>query len=304
MKIVTAISNSDQEAQLITLLSKQGFLLAYRALTPSSLKDYLKKTDEPLVIVFTNNFGNKSEFLEGLNINKKHKYIKWDPKLNPLSILKQVSNIEQNYPASEITRYQGLIAVFGSPGAPGVSTITDYLSIHLSAKVIYSTHHNLRPQDLKNTLSISPDNLVINLKNNILNKVIIDAGSTVNLFGTISDRRVGAKWIREVIGSCSKLIYLIRSDVCGLRYLESFVRDTKNLLDPPELIYVLNQQRFTKDGQGIQIEFKRVIQDSKFFILPYAAKLPPIESIQPSKIPLLGAAGLQKQIAKMASELL
>ena len=136
MKIVTAISGSEQEQQLISLLSKQGFILAFRALNISALSNYLSKTDEPLIIIFSENFGNKLESIKYLNINRKHKFVKWDLKTDSVNILKQVTNLEQTYPEIEITRFKNLISVLGSPGAPGASTLTDYLSIKLSAKII------------------------------------------------------------------------------------------------------------------------------------------------------------------------
>jgi hypothetical protein len=98
LKIVTAISGSDQEQQLITLLSKQVFVLEFRALNISALRDYLSKTNEPLIIIFSENLGNKFESIKSFNINKKYKYIKWDLKSNSVNILKLVTNLEQTYP--------------------------------------------------------------------------------------------------------------------------------------------------------------------------------------------------------------
>jgi hypothetical protein len=304
LKIVTAISGSEQEQQLISLLSKQGFVLAFRALNISALSDYLSKTNEPLIIIFSENFGNKLESIKYLNINKKHKYVKWDLKIDSVNILKQVTNLEQTYPEIEITRFKNLISVLGSPGAPGVSTLTDYLSIKLSAKIICSNQNNLRPNDKVDVLSIDASNLVSALKKNYLAKIIIDAGSAINVAGIASDRRVGAKWAREVIGSCDKLLYVIKSDRCGLTYLHKFVKEFNNLLDPPEVIYILNQQRFNKNGQEIQIEFKRLIQDSRFFIVPFVENLPVLKSAFHPRFAFLGVSGFQKQIEKMSSYLL
>ena len=304
MKIVTAISGSEQEQQLISLLSKQGFILAFRALNISALSNYLSKTDEPLIIIFSENFGNKLESIKYLNINKKHKFVKWDLKTDSVNILKQVTNLEQTYPEIEITRFKNLISVLGSPGAPGASTLTDYLSIKLSAKIICSNQNNLRPNDKVDVLSIDPSDLASALKRNYPAKIIIDAGSAINVAGIASDRRVGAKWAREVIGSCDKLLYVIKSDSCGLAYLHKFIKEFNNLLDPPEVIYILNQQRFNKNGQEIQIEFKRLIQDSRFFIVPFVGNLPALNSALPPRFAFLGVSGFQKQIEKMSSYLL
>jgi len=304
LKIVTAISGSEQEQQLISLLSKQGFILAFRALNISALSNYLSKTDEPLIIIFSENFGNKLESIKYLNINRKHKFVKWDLKTDSVNILKQVTNLEQTYPEIEITRFKNLISVLGSPGAPGVSTLTDYLSIKLSAKIICSNLNNLRPNDKVDVLSIDASNLASALNKNYPAKIIIDAGSAINVAGIASDRRVGAKWAREVIGSCDKLLYVIKSDSCGLAYLHKFIKEFNNLLDPPEVIYILNQQRFNKNGQEIQIEFKRLIQDSRFFIVPFVGNLPALNSALPPRFAFLGVSGFQKQIEKMSSYLL
>jgi len=304
LKIVTAISGSEQEQQLISLLSKQGFILAFRALNISALSNYLSKTDEPLIIIFSENFGNKLESIKYLNINRKHKFVKWDLKTDSVNILKQVTNLEQTYPEIEITRFKNLISVLGSPGAPGVSTLTDYLSIKLSAKIICSNQNNLRPNDKVDVLNIDASNLASALNKNYPARIIIDAGSAINVAGIASDRRVGAKWAREVIGSCDKLLYVIKSDSCGLAYLQKFIKEVNNLLDPPEVIYILNQQRFNKNGQEIQIEFKRLIQDSRFFIVPFVGNLPALNSALPPRFAFLGVSGFQKQIEKMSSYLL
>jgi len=304
LKIVTAISGSEQEQQLISLLSKQGFILAFRALNISALSNYLSKTDEPLIIIFSENFGNKLESIKYLNINKKHKFVKWDLKTDSVNILKQVTNLEQTYPEIEITRFKNLISVLGSPGAPGVSTLTDYLSIKLSAKIICSNLNNLRPNDKVDVLNIDASNLASALNKNYPARIIIDAGSAINVAGIASDRRVGAKWAREVIGSCDKLLYVIKSDSCGLAYLHKFIKEFNNLLDPPEVIYILNQQRFNKNGQEIQIEFKRLIQDSRFFIVPFVGNLPALNSALPPRLAFLAVSGFQKQIEKMSSYLL
>jgi hypothetical protein len=181
--------------------------------------------------------------------------------------------------------------VLGPPGAPGVFTLTDYLSIKLSVKIICSNQNNFRPNNKVDVLSISPNNLTRTIKDNLAAKIIIDAGSSINIARTASDRRFGAMWISEVIGSCDKLLYVIKSDICGLKYLKSFVKDFKNLLDPPKVICILNQQQFNRNGQEIQIEFKGLIQDSKYFIVPFSTNLPALNSALPPRFAFLGASG-------------
>jgi hypothetical protein len=172
------------------------------------------------------------------------------------------------------------------------------------SKIICSNQNNLRPNEKVDVFSISASNLINTIKENYAAKVIINVRSSVNVAGIASDIRVGAKWVREVIGSCDKLLYLIKSDRCGLGYLHKFVKEFNNLLDPPEVIYILNQQRFNKNGQEIQIEFKRLIQDSKYFIVPDCANLPLLNSALPPRFAFLGASSLQKQIEKMSSQIL
>ena len=97
---------------------------------------------------------------------------------------------------------------------------------------------------------------------------IIDAGSSVALTKTISDRRMNALWLSNSLASAGNLIYVLKANDNGISYLAKFVSDFKNLLNPPPIFYVLNQQRFDRKGQSIQSKFLEIVGNYPSFQIP------------------------------------
>jgi hypothetical protein len=304
LKIVTAISSPYLEQRFVSFLCNQGFTLAFRALSVSALSEYLAKVDKPQTIIYSLEFEKDSEIFQQIKVESNHRIVKVDSHSDPIKILNEISNTDFITTNFEVKRYRNLIALFGSPGSPGVSTIANFLSIQLPATIICSTTQNLRPELTSQVLRISPDNLLHILKTNIQTKCIIDSGPTISLTRNSVDRRANARWEREIVASCSKIIYIIKADLNGLKYLERFIGDFVNVINPPQIIYVLNQQRFNKQGQRVQQDFKSMVQGSTSFVLPFSLHLLNSYSIQSTKRPLWHGNSFQKQIAKMSAQLL
>jgi hypothetical protein len=65
------------------------------------------------------------------------------------------------------------------------------------------------------------------------------------------------------------MIYVAGANENGLTYLSEFIEDFKRLIDPPEIIYVLNQQRFDRQGQLIQKKFVELVAQMSNAQIPF-----------------------------------
>jgi hypothetical protein len=188
--------------------------------------------------------------------------------LNSQELLKQLAQISRPPLLHQLTRANNLVAVLGTPGSPGISTITNHLAIFKSAQVIAAEHHNLRPQSRAKVETILASELDKKLAALGSGLAIIDAGTSVALTKTISDRRINALWLSHSLACAGNLIYVVSANDNGISYLAEFVSDFKNLLNPPPIFYVLNQQRFDRRGQSIQSKFLEVVGNYPSFQIP------------------------------------
>jgi hypothetical protein len=167
-----------------------------------------------------------------------------------------------------LARVNNLIAVLGTPGSPGISTITNHLAVFKSAQVIAAAHHNLRPQSRARVELISASELDKKLAAIGSSLAIIDAGASVELTKTISDRRMNAIWLSHSLTCAGNLIYILSANDNGISYLADFVSDFRNLLNPPPVFFVLNQQRLDRKGQSIQRKFLEIVGNHPSFQIP------------------------------------
>jgi hypothetical protein len=65
------------------------------------------------------------------------------------------------------------------------------------------------------------------------------------------------------------LIYTLSANDNGISYLTEFISDFRNLLNPPPIFFVLNQQRFDRMGQSIQRKFLEIAGNYPSFQIPY-----------------------------------
>ncbi len=195
------------------------------------------------------------------------------------------------------------MTVIGSPDSPGISTITNHLATKLSATLIASTHHNLRPLGLNKVNQIPASQLGKMIEGFGEDQLIIDGGSTTSLTKTLADRRVNAQWLSQSI-SCSRyLIYVVKSEENGITYLSEFINDFNNLISTPSLICVLNQQRFDRFGQLIQKRFADLATSYPIVALPY--DIGAVRAMNPpqNKYQFWRSNAFSKQIAKIGNQL-
>jgi hypothetical protein len=268
LNLITAISNSDQEEKIAALLHSQGCNIIYRALNIDSLTTFLASNNLKVNVIYTPDFVSKAQLKELSISYPEFKLIKLTEDLNSQELLTQLAQISRPLLLHQLARANNLIAVLGTPGSPGISTITNHLAVFKSAQVIAAAHHNLRPQSRARVEIISASELDKKLAAIGSSLAIIDAGASVELTKTISDRRMNAIWLSHSLTCAGNLIYILSANDNGISYLADFVSDFRNLLNPPPVFFVLNQQRLDRKGQSIQRKFLEIVGNHPSFQIP------------------------------------
>jgi hypothetical protein len=303
LNLITAISSSDQEEIVASLLYSQGCNIIYRAITLDKLINFLSELKILVSILYSKEFISQADLVRLIKTFKQHKFIEIDDKFNPSSLISDLAQITRPALFHQLTRLDNLVTVVGSPDSPGISTITNHLANKLSATLITSTHHNLRPLGLSKVNQIPASQLGKKIEEFGEDQLIIDGGSTTSLTKTLADRRVNAQWLSQSI-SCSRyLIYVVKSEENGITYLSEFINDFKNLVSAPSLICVLNQQRFDRFGQLIQKRFTDLATSYPVVALPYDMGAIRSMNSPQSKYQFWRSNAYSKQIAKIGNQL-
>lgn len=303
LNLITAISSSDQEEIVASLLYSQGCNIIYRAITLDGLTKFLSELKTLVSVLYSKEFGSQAELTKLIKVFKQHNFLEIDDRFDPLSLISNLAGITRPALLQQLVRLDNLVTVIGSPDSPGISTITNHLAIELSASLITSNHHNLRPLGLSKVNQIPASELGKTLEEFGKDQLIIDGGSTTSLTKMLADRRVNAQWLSQSI-SCSRyLVYIVKSGDNGMIYLSEFISDFNNLINAPMLICVLNQQRFDRYGQVIQKRFNDLASSYPMFALPYDfGAIRAVNSPQ-SKFKFWRNSAFSNQIAKIGNHL-
>ena len=303
LNLITAISSSDQEEIVASLLYSQGCNIIYRAITLDGLTKFLSELKTLVSVLYSKEFGSQAEFTKLIKVFKQHNFIEIDDRFDPLSLISNLAGITRPALLQQLVRLDNLVTVIGSPDSPGISTITNHLAIELSASLITSNHHNLRPLGLSKVNQIPASELGKTLEEFGKDQLIIDGGSTTSLTKILADRRVNAQWLSQSI-SCSRyLVYIVKSGDNGMIYLSEFISDFNNLINAPMLICVLNQQRFDRYGQVIQKRFNDLASSYPMFALPYDIGAIRAMNSPQSKFKFWRNSAFSNQIAKIGNHL-
>ena len=301
LNLITAISSSDQEEIVASLLYSQGCNIIYRAITLDGLTKFLSELKTLVSVLYSKEFGSQAEFTKLIKVFKQHNFIEIDDRFDPLSLISNLAGITRPALLQQLVRLDNLVTVIGSPDSPGISTITNHLAIELSASLITSNHHNLRPLGLSKVNQIPASELGKTLEEFGKDQLIIDGGSTTSLTKILADRRVNAQWLSQSI-SCSRyLVYIVKSGDNGMTYLSEFISDFNNLINAPMLICVLNQQRFDRYGQVIQKRFNDLASFYPIFALPYDIGASRAMNSSQSKYKFWRNSAFSNQIAKIGN---
>ena len=303
LNLITAISSSDQEEMVASLLYSQGCNIIYRAITTSALINFLSSLKISVSVLHSKDFGTETELGKLISTFKQHRFIEVDEKFNPASLITNLAQITRPALFHQLARLDHLITVIGSPDSPGISTISNHLAIKLSATLITSNHHNLRPEMVNKVTQIPASLLGEKIKEFDKDQLLIDGGSTISLTKTLADRRVNAQWLSQSVSSSRYLIYVVKSDSNGIIYLSEFINDFTNLISAPNLICVLNQQRFDRLGQIIQKQFTDLVTSYPMVALPYDLGAIRAVNLPPSKYQFWRSNAFSKQIAKIGNQL-
>lgn len=303
LNLITAISSSDQEEIVASLLYSQGCNIIYRAITLDGLTKILSELKTLVSVLYSKEFGSQAELTKLIKVFKQHNFLEIDDRFDPLSLISNLAGITRPALLQQLVRLDNLVTVIGSPDSPGISTITNHLAIELSATLITSNHHNLRPLGLSKVNQIPASELGKTLEEFGKDQLIIDGGSTTSLTKILADRRVNAQWLSQSI-SCSRyLVYIVKSGDNGMIYLSEFISDFNNLINAPMLICVLNQQRFDRYGQVIQKRFSDLASSYPIFALPYDIGAIRAMNSPQSKFKFWRNSAFSNQIAKIGNHL-
>ena len=269
LKLVTAINSSEHEEKVATLLHSQGCNIIYRALNHQLLSTFLVQIEVDLCVLHTKEFALAAEIDQLRQKYPNHRFIEVSEKIDQQQLMNQLTALSRPPLIHQVVRVSNLISVFGTPGSPGISTLTNHLAVLKSAQIIAATHHNLRPQTSLKVEKISANELDQKLAKLGDKFTIIDAGATLSLTKTLADRRGSANWLNQTLTCSSKMIYVAGANENGLTYLSEFIEDFKRLIDPPKIIYALNQQRFDRQGQLIQKKFVELVGQMNSTQIPF-----------------------------------
>ena len=303
LNLITAISSSDQEEIVASLLYSQGCNIIYRAITLDGLTKFLSELKTLVSVLYSKEFGSQAELTKLIKVFKQHNFIEIDDRFDPLSLISNLAGITRPALLQQLVRLDNLVTVIGSPDSPGISTITNHLAIELSATLITSNHHNLRPLGLSKVNQIPASELGKTLEEFGKDQLIIDGGSTTSLTKMLADRRVNAQWLSQSINCSRYLIYIVKSGENGMTYLSEFISDFNNLINAPLLICVLNQQRFDRYGQVIQKRFNDLASSYPMFALPYDIGAIRAMNSPQSKYKFWRNSAFSNQIAKIGNHL-
>jgi hypothetical protein len=304
LNLITAISNSEKEDNIAELLFSQGCNIIYRALNVELLEKFLDTNLQQSNIIFSKDFLREKDLLYFSNKFKVHRFIETstlsDDRLNLLTELSQISKPPLIH---KLSRRGNLTTVIGSPGSPGISTIANHLALNIDAKVIAGIHHNIRPKSSCEVINIAPSDLIENIGKISEKNLLIDGGSAISLTSTLSDRRLNGRWLYQSMNSSANLIYVINADDNGIFYLGRFVEDFANVINPPKIIYILNNARFDCTGRMIQKKFLELVKNYLNIQIPYDPKVQLVGINPLRKQYFWQSTAFSKQIDKIGSHL-
>ena len=303
LNLITAISSSDQEEIVASLLYSQGCNIIYRAITLDGLTKFLSELKTLVSVLYSKEFSSQAELIKLIKVFKQHNFIEIEDRFDPLTLISNLAGITRPALLQQLVKLDNVVTVIGSPDSPGISTIANHLAIELSASLITSNHHNLRPLGLSKVNQIPASELGKTLEEFGKDQLIIDGGSTTSLTKMLADRRVNAQWLSQSI-SCSRyLVYIVKSGDNGMTYLSEFISDFNNLINAPMLICVLNQQRFDRYGQVIQKRFNDLASSYPMFALPYDIGAIRAMNSPQSKFKFWRNSAFSNQIAKIGNHM-
>ena len=270
LNFVTAIVDSELETAAAQLLYLHGNNIIYRALTISALYKFLAEDKSKYQVIYSADFATNDEITKLIAKYSQIRFTKISRNFDAASFLTEILQSERQPLLRKQERNQNLIPVMGSFGSPGISTVTNQIAARFpESTIFYSGREDFRPQ-------VCTINKLIAINDNNLNSLILpagkfflDAGASSTLTATISDRRFSGQLLNWALNTSAKIIYVVRVDGRGFTELSNFLTDYKNLISPPTVIFVLNQQRFSTQARDFNAQFLSLLSGHSKYQIPY-----------------------------------
>ena len=270
LNFVTAIVDSELEAAAAQLLYSHGNNIIFRALTYASLESFLAEEKSRFQVIYSSDFVSTTLTTKLIANYPQIKFTEISHNFDGATFLAELSQSERQPLLRKPERQPNLISVIGGFGSPGISTVTNQIAARFTdATILYSSRLNSRPQ----SSSVNKKNEVSenNLASLVLptGKIFLDAGATSALTTTISDRRFSGQLLNWALNSSAKLIYVIKPGEDGIHSISNFLVDYQNLISPPPLLILLNQQRFNSQARIFNSQFSALLSGQNNFQIPF-----------------------------------
>jgi cellulose biosynthesis protein BcsQ len=327
ISFITAICSHEEEDRIIATLTHQGYQLKFRAFSSEDLAEYLVKldSDQRTLVVASDDFSMKN-IANTFRSNHNLKFLTLSRKaLNSeeqaLSLVHQaLRKTENSYKSRlEILKAPDWIAITGSSGSPGITTIALNVASELSTfRENLLIDADMRHQDLhirlgarregKTTLTPSltftgivseDDHSLLEINKN--EHCLIDIGQMPVIHDDLLiDRRLDSRMALEVLLQSSRIVYVTQLNNRSLVELERFLRFVQRELCEVQLAVVLNKICNTDRQKSLYKSFKNQISDYPLFITPRDHSL--IDRAE-GRFAVLSEVGARSSLRKAVQEL-
>jgi hypothetical protein len=270
LNFITAIINSELEANTAQLLFSHGNNIIFRAVTYSALENYLNQNHSQLQIIYSKDFAPAAAINKLKAKFSKITFIEVAENFDPSSLLTQASQNERQPLLINNPRLTNLYSIIGTSNSPGISTIANQIAARVKDSSLFFTPTNgIRPQVSSNTKAVEISSEKLDYITRTTGTLILDAGSTSALTSSLSDRRTSGQLLNWALNSSAKLLYVLKADENGIYQLSRFMTDYQNLIAPPPVVYILNHQRFDSKARLLNTQFKSLMMDKSYFQIPF-----------------------------------
>lgn len=292
--LITALVNAENEDRIIASLISDGFTLEKRCHSMHQLRDYLSVTSstERFLIIADEEFGLLSQdcstlvseqrallqvpahtFLSSEEIRfRSHEAVR-----QPVAPILQLRTFQ---------RQKNFVAITGSSGSPGITTIALNLASELSEqRKVQLIDGDPQRRDLfqriglqnRDTSALTPQlsvasidymNTATTLDANLGTIVCIDIGDAPPLKELVKDRRKLGRDFLENYQMCSHVVYVAQAENYSLAELESFREAMTEIAPEISIVWVLNKIGNSTRQKAIQKSFSARISGNQGFYLP------------------------------------
>jgi len=293
--LITGLVDANIEDSVVAALVADEFVLGTRCYSITQLQDYLASTaggEQRSLLVVDDEFGLNSRdcamvISEQRALLKISSHISLTPEEIKARAREALRSPEVS--PSSFTKYRrrkNFIALTGSSGSPGISTIALNLAFEISelrnAILIDADPYR---RDIHQRLGLqSSDNLQITpqlsvksfsaMNDAVFEDVdaesiyILDIGQVPQLSELLTDRRSVGREYFELLQQCGQVIFISQSENSSLAELEQFRRSMDENLPESTVTFILNKSGSSNRQRAIQKSFKSRLGSDQTFVFP------------------------------------